>query len=91
MATIKPKRKPSIRAKKALDNLVVNGGNITKAMIDAGYSVATANTPQKLTESRGWQELMAEYLPDVDIAEKHKQLLNSTAIDHMVFPLGPKD
>lgn len=84
------KRKPSIKQKKALDILVGNGGNITQAMLDAGYSPATANTPQKLTESKAWQELMAEYLPDHEIAEKHKQLLNSTVVDHMVFPLGPK-
>ena len=50
--------KPTIKQKRAMDNLVGNGGNITKAMRDAGYTEATANTPQKLTESKGFQHLM---------------------------------
>ena len=66
----------TIKQKKALDNVVGNGGNVTQAMIDAGYSENTANTPQKLTESKGWKELMDEYLPDSLLASKHKELLN---------------
>lgn len=87
----KPNRKPSIKQKKALDILVGNGGNITQAMLEAGYSVATANTPQKLTDSKGWQELMAEHLSDDAVTQRHKELLNSTTLDHQVFALGPKD
>lgn len=49
---------------KAIDNLVENGGNVSKAMRDAGYSEATANTPQKLTESKGFQELMTTAITD---------------------------
>lgn len=45
---------------KALDNLVENGGIISKAMIAAGYSPATAKTPQKLTESKGFIDLCEE-------------------------------
>lgn len=45
----------------ALDNLVGNGGNVTQAMRDAGYSENTLNTPQKLTESKGFKELCEEY------------------------------
>ena len=44
--------------------LVANGGNAAKAMRDAGYSERTARTPQKLTNSASWQELMEAYLPD---------------------------
>lgn len=66
----------TIKQKKALNNLVGNGGNITKAMIDAGYSENTANTPQKLTESKGWLELMETHIPKELVAEKHKALLN---------------
>ena len=59
MATKKP-RKPSIRQTKALANLVENGGNVSKAMIDAGYSAATAHTPAKLTQSQAFQHFMQE-------------------------------
>jgi hypothetical protein len=37
------------------------GGNITKAMLEANYSPNTANTPQKLTESKGFKDLMKQY------------------------------
>jgi len=54
----------TLKQRKAIENVVGNGGNITKAMIDAGYSPNTANTPQKLTSSDAWFELMEAYLPD---------------------------
>ena len=51
----------TIKQEKALDNLVGNGGNVTRAMLDAHYSVATANTPQKLTESKGFKKLLKKH------------------------------
>lgn len=44
--------------------MVENGGNVSKAMRDAGYSPQTAKVPQKLTNSAGFAELLEEYLPD---------------------------
>jgi phage terminase small subunit len=66
----------TIKQQRALDELAENGGNVSRAMIDAGYSEATAKTPQKLTESVGWKELMDQHLPDDKLARKHDQLLN---------------
>ena len=80
----------TIKQKQAVKALVGNGGNVTQAMLEAGYSPNTANTPQKLTNSDGWKELMGTLLSDEDLIEKHKELLNSTRVDHLVFPLGPK-
>ncbi len=77
----------TVKQEKAAENLVGNGGNVTKAMVDAGYSVATANTPQKLTESKGFQALLDEKLADDKLVEVHDQLLKSKRLDHMVFPL----
>lgn len=71
--------KPTIKQKVAFDNLVGNGGNVTKAMKDAKYTPATYNTPQKLTESEGFKQLEKEYadsIPDELLEEKHKALLN---------------
>ena len=48
----------------ALVNMVENGGNVSKAMRDAGYSPETAKSPSKLTSSEGYKELMDTYLPD---------------------------
>jgi len=56
MATLKQKR--------AIERAVENGGNVSRAMIEAGYSPATAKNPDKLTSSKAWAELMEAYLPD---------------------------
>lgn len=55
------------RQKAAITNIVENGGNVSKAMRDAGYSHETAKTPKKLTESiayKDFQALAETYLPD---------------------------
>lgn len=51
---------PTIRQTKAFNNLVENGGNVTQAMKDAGYAIATVNNPNNLTESDGYRELLKE-------------------------------
>ena len=55
------------RQLQAIDNLVENGGNVSKAMRDAGYSEMTAKTPQKLTESKAFNELMSEAITDAKL------------------------
>lgn len=47
------------KQKKALEILVESGGKkpVSKAMVEAGYSEATAKTPQKLTESEAYKAL----------------------------------
>ncbi len=37
-----------------------NGGNASRAMLEAGYSPVTAHSPQKLTRSEGFKELMEQ-------------------------------
>lgn len=49
------------RQKMAFNRVVENGGNISRAMMDVGYTPATAKTPQKLTESKGFQELCDQH------------------------------
>src|SRR5258708_18855653 len=51
----------TLRQRKAVDRLVENGGNVTRAMIDTGYSLATANSPTNLTESKGYKEILEEH------------------------------
>lgn len=61
MEAIQTKKKwRSPKAVRAINLMVGNGGNVTKAMIEAGYSPATANTPQKLTTSKTFREIMNE-------------------------------
>lgn len=64
-----------MRQKLAFQKAVENHGNISKAMVEAGYSEASAKNPKNLTDSKGWKELMEEYLPDSLLAQKHKELL----------------
>lgn len=52
---------PTYKQTQAAQKMVENGGNVSKAMKDAGYSDATANTPKKLTESKGFLELLDDY------------------------------
>ena len=51
----------TVKQKKATKILVGNGGNVTEAMRKAEYSPNTYNTPQKLTESKGYKEELARY------------------------------
>lgn len=52
-------RKPSLKQQKALQYLSENiGAPLGEAMRFAGYSEATSKTPQRLTESVGWQDLL---------------------------------
>lgn len=60
-------------------------------MREAGYSHHTADNPSTLTKTLVWQELVNHYLPDTNLLEQHKRLLNATKIEHMIFPLGPRD
>ena len=80
------------KQKAVAKDLVVNGGkSVSKAMIEAGYSPATANTPQKLTESKGWEELMEEYLPDELLQRVHLEGLEATKIISANITYGEAD
>ena len=50
----------TIKQEKALEKMVENGGNVSQAMREVGYSFNTAKTPQKLTDSIGFIELCEE-------------------------------
>lgn len=58
-----------------------------KVLQEAGYSPSTSESPKLVTESKGFQELMEDMLPDEDVLAAHQQLLQSTRIEHMVFPI----
>lgn len=70
---------PTIKQKKALSKIVENGGNVSKAMRDAGYSPATAENPSKLLDSKGFIQLMDE-----------KGLTDDLIITSLVEDIGSK-
>ena len=51
---------PTLKQQIALQKTVENGGNVSKAMKDAGYTHETARNPDKLTNSKGFQALCDE-------------------------------
>jgi hypothetical protein len=57
---------------------VLNGATISGSMIKAGYSKTTASTTGKLTNTKGWKELLDIYLPEKKIAKKHREMLAKT-------------
>ena len=79
------------KQKLVASKLVDFGGNVGKAMVAAGYSSATAKTPQKLTESKGWQELMKEYVSEVDVLKTHSLLLKAEKGSSYMFPRSEDD
>lgn len=66
----------TLKQKKAFKEITENHRSISGAMRDVGYSKNTAVKPSNLTKSKGWEELMEEYLPDKLIAKRHLELLN---------------
>lgn len=70
MATQKAKRAAKIK----LENPSKPMGQV---MLEAGYAPSVAVKPKHLTESKGWQELMEDYLPDKHLVNKHREFLDS--------------
>jgi len=55
------------KQKLALQKITENHGNISRGMIEAGYTPHTASKPKNLTDSKGFQELLDEAIPDCDM------------------------
>lgn len=90
-----PGRYTTPRQQQVVASLVEKGGTgkgitLGAVLVEAGYSENTAKTPAKVIESKGFQELLDEVLPDEELTKLHASLLKSMRLDHMVFPLGPK-
>lgn len=69
----------TIKQRKAFNKVMKSDGiSVSKAMVDVGYSPATANRPAVLTRSKGWEELMEKHLPDKLLSKKHREGLEAT-------------
>lgn len=68
--------KQKLVAKKILENPSIPVG---RAMREVGYSENSAIAPGKnLTGTKGWKELMEEYLPDDKLLKTHQEALTAT-------------
>ena len=52
---------PTLKQRKAVERIVENRGNVSRSMIEVGYSENSAKNPSNLTESKGFRELCEEY------------------------------
>lgn len=80
-------REPTARMIKAAKLAVENGGNVSKAMREAGYSEA-ASKNVKVKETKAWSDLMDEYMPEELVAQRHLELLNAKHLQHDTFAMG---
>lgn len=81
----------TVRQIKAVANVVENGGIVSKGMIQAGYSPATAKNPDKLTKSKGWMKLMQQHISDTSLAKRHHEQLNSSKLTKLYFDANDGD
>lgn len=72
--------KGTFRQKIAIQKVIENGGNVSKAMREAGYSPQSAVNPSKLTESKTWEELMEQHFPDSKLSKVIDEGLEATRV-----------
>lgn len=65
------------KQKRAFKEITENHRSVSAAMREVGYDESSATKPSNLTNSKGWKDLMEEYLPDTDLAKVHKEGLSA--------------
>lgn len=74
-------KRPKLRIKKVFVESLENIGKpLGQIMRENGYSDNMADNPQILTESKSWEMLLEQYLPDDLIALKTKEGLDAYTI-----------
>lgn len=85
-------RKPTLKQRLTAAKLIENHGNMTKSMIQAGYSPNTAKSAARnLTKTDAWQDLMEKHYPDSLLARNQKQLINATALHKIEYSINTDD
>jgi len=70
----------TLKQKAAVKKITENHGNVSRAMLDVGYSPNTAKKPSNLTNSKGFKELLEEYFPDTDLFKVGVEGLHATKL-----------
>lgn len=72
----------TIKQKLAVAKIMESHGAIavSRAMEEVGYDPTTAKNPKNLTESKGWKELMDDWLPDDKLLKAHDEALDAVKI-----------
>lgn len=53
------------------------GTSMATAMKNAGYAHGIVRNPQKVVQSKGFNQLLEKYLPDNKLLKKHKEFINA--------------
>ncbi|MEW6606044.1 MAG: hypothetical protein AB1414_01150, partial [bacterium] len=77
MPTLKQKRAIQKIAEKIGNPQELQKTNWGEIMREAGYSLITSKTPQRLTDSKGFRKLLMEYFPN----ERINEVLNEIVSD----------
>lgn len=85
--TNKP-RKLNIRQRKALDKIVENGGIVSKALRDSGYTDAYAKNPDKFLNTTAVKKTLEDWFPDEMLNKATVDLINSAEITSFTFPIA---
>lgn len=67
----------TLKQKLAFKEVGVNGGIISKAMVKAGYASSTSKRTDKLTQRKGWKELVDKFISDEKLAKVHSEGLEA--------------
>lgn len=59
----------------ALQKVVENGGNVSRAMREAGYSAAMCKNPQKLKASKAWKDILDSKLDNLTLVTKLREMI----------------
>jgi hypothetical protein len=77
----KPKKIfPKVKQRNVFKKVMNEGKSVTVAMREEKYAEATIENPKNVTESKGWQQLMEQYLPDEELAKVHQEGLKAVRI-----------
>lgn len=77
---------PTFRQKRAFEKTIETQGNVSKAMLEAGYSKSHAHNPQSLTNSKGFKEMLDKLVPEKALIKKVQEMLSHGDLVHKDFP-----
>ncbi len=63
-------------------------GMISKAMEAVGYPASMQDRPAKVTDTKSWQALLQEHLPEDLLARRHEELLNKREGTYVTYGRG---
>lgn len=83
---VKPKPRHIRVAKKISENV-----SLKDALLSEGYSESVAESPQRVTETKGFKQILSKYLSDEKIAKGMGELAGQIKLDYFMFPKDMED